>query len=152
MSIDLKHTPRDLEKGVIYFFFRPRLETENVSSLNDVQISYLLLHPTKSDVSSVQNNLRMIQIPEIALSVTGTHQRLLAFLISKDESVNNSKNDIEESKVSNATREGRFQPDARLVAEKVYVIYGDQHGRRTHFAYLLTLPSATTAAATEGLS
>ena len=129
---------------MFYFFFRPRVNTEDVSSLNDVQKSYLLLRPTKSDVSSAKQSLRMIQVPKKALPATGTHERFLAFVISSDESIKDLKDDIGESHYSTATRGERLQPAARPVAEGVYAIVGDPDGRTTHFAYLLTLPGGAT--------
>lgn len=133
-----------LEKGVFYFFFRPRVETKHVSSMTDVQKSYLLLRPTKSNISSAQNHLRIIQIPKKALPSTRTHERFLTFVVDTDESIKDLKNDIGEISYSTATRGERLQPAARPVAEGVYALVKDPDGRTTHFAYMLTLPSNAT--------
>src|ERR1700737_3184423 len=124
-----------LEKGVFYFFFRPRVNTEDVTSITDVQKSYLLLRPTKSNIASVQESLRIIQIPKKVLPKTGTHERFLGFVISSDESLENLKDDIGETTYSTATRGERLQPAARPVGEGVYAITGDANGRTSHFAY-----------------
>jgi len=133
-----------LEKGIFYFFFRPRVNTEDVHSIKDVQKSYLLLRPTSKDVSSAESKVRMIQIPKKALPATGSHERFLAFVIQSEEEIKDLKNDIGESTYSTATRGERLQPAARPVAEGVYAITGDPDGRTTHFAYLLTLPAHAT--------
>lgn len=112
--------------------------------MDDVQKSYLILRPTKSNISSAQKKLRIIQIPKKALPATGTHQRFLAFVINSDESLKDLKNDIGERTYSTATRGERLQPAARPVAEGVYAITGDPDGRTTHFVYMLTLPSKAT--------
>lgn len=133
-----------LEKGVFYFFFRPRVNVEEVNSMNDVQKAYLLLRPTKSSVDQAQKNVRIIQIPKKVLPKTGTHERFLGFVINNDEDVKNLKDDIGESTYSTATRGERPQPAARPVGEGVYAISGDSSGRTSHFAYLLTLPAHAT--------
>src|SRR5579859_1375409 len=133
-----------LEKGIFYFFLRPRVNTVEVHSLSDVQKSYLLLRPTSKDLSSGPSKLRIIQIPKKALPATGTHERFLAFVIQSEESIKDLKDDIGESTYSTATRGERVQPAARPVAEGVYAIIGDEDGRTTHFAYLLTLPAHAT--------
>ena len=133
-----------LEKGIFYFFFRPRVNVENPTSINDAQKAYLLLRPTKTDADSAQKSLRMIQIPKKALPATGTHERFLGFVIATDENVKDLKNDIGEETYSTATRGERSQPAARPVAEGVYAIVGDPDGRTTHFVYMLTSPSKAT--------
>ena len=131
-----------LEKGVFYFFFRPRVNVEDISSINDVQRSYLLLRPLKkSDVESASKDLRMILIPKKQLPSTGTHERFLGFVGSPDEHIKDLKDDIGENTYNTATRGERTQGAARPVAEGVYAIVGDPDGRTTHFAYLLTVPS-----------
>jgi hypothetical protein len=133
-----------LEKGIFYFFFRPRVNTEEVQSVNDVQKSYLLLRPTQSSAESAQKHVRIIQIPKKVLPKTGTHERFLGFVINNDEDINDLKNDIGESTYSTATKGERLQPAARPIAEGVYAISADPNGRTSHFAYLLTLPAHAT--------
>jgi len=133
-----------LEKGLFYFLFRPKVNTSDVNSINDVQKSYLLLRPTTKSISSASNKLRMIQIPKKSLPATGSHERFLGFVIQSEESIKDLKDDIGESTYSTATRGERLQPAARPVAEGVYAITGDPDGRTTHFAYLLTLPAHAT--------
>ena len=129
-----------LEKGIFYFFFRPRVNVEQVSSLTDVQKSYLLLRPTKSDTSSAGKTVRIIQIPKKALPATGTHERFLGFVLTSEENVRELKDDIGERSYSTATRGERVQGASRPVAEGVYALVGDPDGRTTHFAYSLTIP------------
>ena len=129
-----------LENGVFYFFFRPRVNVEDVTSLSDVQKSYLLLRPAKSDLSHASKDIRIIQIPKKALPATSPHERFLGFVIASEESVKVLKDDIGESTYSTATRGERLQPASRPVAEGVYALVADPDGRTTHFAYVLTVP------------
>jgi hypothetical protein len=143
-NTDFLWTSSILEKGLFYFFFRPRVQVEDVTSLADVQKSYLLLRPTKSDLESAEKSLRIIQIPKKSLPSTGTHERFLAFVIASDEHIKDLKDDIGENHYSTATRGERVQGAARPVAEGVYAIVGDANGRTSHFAYMLTLPAHAT--------
>ena len=116
-----------------------------MSSINDVQRSYLLLRPLrKSNLGSASEDVRIILIPKKQLPSTGTHDRFLGFIGASEEHIKDLKNDIGENTYNTATRGERTQGAARPVAEGVYAIVGDPDGRTTHFAYLLTLPSHAT--------
>ena len=116
------------------------MNVENISSMQDVQKSYLLLRPTTSDISSAKNSLRIIQIPKKKLPAADTHDRVLGFVIASDEDIEGLKDDIGEFNYSTATRGKRTQGAARPVAKGIYTIVGDPNGRTTHFVYLLTVP------------
>jgi hypothetical protein len=128
------------------------VNVEDVSSLSDIQKSYLLLRPTKSDPLNASNSLRIIQIPKKALPATGTHERFVGFVIASEERVKDLKDDIGERTYSTATRGERLQPAARPVAEGVYAIVGDPDGRTTHFAYVLTIPQHASVVGTFSLT
>lgn len=66
-----------MEKGVMYFFFRPRVAVEHAESLDDVQKSYIVLRPlplgAKLKDGKVQDegNNRLIVVPKKKLPVRG---------------------------------------------------------------------------------
>lgn len=72
-----------LEKGLIYFFFRPRVQTENPSSLKDVQRSYMVLLPLpegailNEEPVKGDGKYRLMAIPKKKLPGAGKHERFL---------------------------------------------------------------------------
>ena len=135
--MDLTNRSTLLERGVFYFFFGPRVEIENVPSLNDVQNPIFSFVRQKSDVCTVQKNLRIIQIPKKAPAATGTHERFLGFVISNDESVKVLKMILWRVRIL-LRLEGRdFDQLLDLLLKGYMRICGDPDGRTTHFAYLL---------------
>lgn len=66
-----------MEKGIMYFFFRPKVAVEHAASLDDVQRSYIVLRPlplgAKLKDGKVQDegNNRLIAVPKKKLPVRG---------------------------------------------------------------------------------
>lgn len=66
-----------MEKGIMYFFFRPKVAVEHAESLDDVQRSYIVLRPlplgAKLAEGKIQDegNNRLIAIPKKRLPVRG---------------------------------------------------------------------------------
>lgn len=66
-----------MEKGIMYFFFRPKVAVEHAASLEDVQRSYIVLRPlplgAKLKDGKVQDegNNRLIVVPKKKLPVRG---------------------------------------------------------------------------------
>lgn len=66
-----------MEKGIIYFFFRPKVAVEHAESLDDVQRSYIVLRPlplgaklTEGKIQDEGNN-RLIVVPKKRLPIRG---------------------------------------------------------------------------------
>lgn len=113
-----------LERGNIYFFYRPRLGQEVVRGLEDIRRFYLILKPHGKD----RYRLLIIgrkRLPEVA----DGRETYWGFV----DKVRCRPEDIEAT--LDATDE---EPAARPVGEGVYAIA--RHGDHTHLAYALELP------------
>lgn len=66
-----------MEKGVVYFFFRPKVAVEHAESLDDVQRSYIVLRPLplgeklKDEKLQVEGHNRLITVPKKKLPTKG---------------------------------------------------------------------------------
>lgn len=66
-----------MEKGIMYFFFRPKVAVEHAESLDDVQRSYIILRPLplgaelKDGKVQDEGNNRLIVVPKKKLPVRG---------------------------------------------------------------------------------
>lgn len=66
-----------MEKGIMYFFFRPKVAVEHAESLDDVQRSYIVLRPLplgaelKDGKVKDEGNNRLIVVPKKKLPVRG---------------------------------------------------------------------------------
>lgn len=120
------------ERGNIYFFYRPAVEEESPSGLQDIQQSYLVLSPEESDV------LRLIVVGRKKLPEVEEHGRYWAFvdLVTSDPSELREK--LTEDRYQTKTRGERRSPAARPAGEGVYEIA--MRDNQTYLAYALELP------------
>eukprot|EP01114_Cavostelium_apophysatum_P007918 TRINITY_DN2013_c0_g1_i6.p1 TRINITY_DN2013_c0_g1~~TRINITY_DN2013_c0_g1_i6.p1 ORF type:complete len:188 (-),score=43.01 TRINITY_DN2013_c0_g1_i6:121-684(-) len=78
---DSQSTVEMLEKGFIYFFYKPKVDTDEVEGLKDVQRLYIVLWPQghmykKGESPSMSHNVkRIIVVPKKALPSTSSHTR-----------------------------------------------------------------------------
>ena len=108
-----------LEKGLIYFFFRPRVGVESVDSLADVQRSYVLLHvlpeggklSTDVPYRADSQDLRTIIIPKKKLPSAG--DRFIGIVSKGDGKVSDVSNDLGQSTYETATLGQRVTQSAR---------------------------------------
>ena len=108
-----------LEKGLIYFFFRPRVGVDSVDSLADVQRSYILLHvlpeggklSTDAPYRADSQDLRTIIVPKKKLPSTG--DRFIGIVSKGDGKVGEVSNDLGQSTYETATRGQRVTQSAR---------------------------------------
>ncbi|KAL2761073.1 hypothetical protein ACRALDRAFT_2039571 [Sodiomyces alcalophilus JCM 7366] len=133
-----------LEKGIIYVFYRPRVNVTDPESLQDVARSYLLLRPLAPDARLGEGpigdhgNSRLFVIPKKALP-RSPGERLMAFVDMAHVSFQQLKDDF----LKGAERETKTKgtshiPPATPAAEGVYAITST--GRESHLVYVLTLP------------
>ncbi|KAJ9296862.1 hypothetical protein DTO271G3_5061 [Paecilomyces variotii] len=133
-----------LEKGIIYFFFRPRVNVEEPHSLNDVARSFCVLRPTPLgatlDKGRVEaQNCRLLMLPKKKFPTSG-RERDMGFV----EKAGMSMKDLHEQFIAGgsyetSTRGERTKPEAKPYAEGVYAITSTK--RASHLAYILTVPS-----------
>ena len=135
-----------LEKGIIYFFFRPRVNVEEPEGVGDVSRSFIVLRPTPkgavlgSEQGSVaaEAHCRLLMVPKKKFPTTG-RERDMGFVEKGGISVK----ELDESFIAGdsyetQTRGERTVPKAKPYAEGVYAI--TTTARASHLAYVITIP------------
>lgn len=136
-----------LEKGVIYFFYRPRVNVSEPHSVDDVARSFVVLRPTPlgATLGQAQGSLeagakcRLMLLPKKKFPTSG-RERDMAFV----EKVGQTMKELQENFIAGeeyqtSTRGERSVPEAKPYAEGVYAITSTK--RASHLAYILTVPA-----------
>ena len=123
---------RILEEGDLFFFYRPKVGTEEVQSLDEVQRLYLVLAPRDREV------YRRIVIGRKRVPGVAGHERNWAFVDRVAKRPEPIEEELERERYRTKTRGERVQPEARPAGEGVYAI--TTHGDHVHLAYELELP------------
>ncbi|KAK3363217.1 hypothetical protein B0T25DRAFT_526615 [Lasiosphaeria hispida] len=133
-----------LEKGIIYFFFRGRVDVDEPSDINDIARSFILLRPIEKDAKlgsgpiGDAGNSRLCGIPKKVLPQSG-RDRWIAFVEKAGTSFEQLKKEFLSSEDYTTKTVGtRHTPAATPVGEGVYAITST--GRESHLVYMLTLP------------
>lgn len=133
-----------LEKGIIYFFFRSRVNVEEPSAVSDIARSHIILRPIEQDAKlgsgtiGDAGNSRLCLIPKKTLPQSG-YDRWTAFVEKSGASFQQLKDEfLASSDYQTKTAGTRHTPAATPVGEGVYAITST--GRESHLAYILTLP------------
>jgi len=136
-----------LEKGFIYFFFRPRVNIEDPHSIGDVARSFFVLRPTAlgaefdHDQGPVDKGAqcRLMMLPKKKFP-TSAFERDMGFVEKAGHSMQSlQENFIAGKTYQTATRGERHTEEARPYAEGVYAI--THTPRASHLAYILTIPA-----------
>jgi hypothetical protein len=134
-----------LEKGIIYFFFRGRVNVDAPSSTSDIARSHIILRPIEQDAKlgsgpiGDAGNSRLCLIPKKTLPQSG-RDRWTAFVEKTGASFQQLKDEfLASSEYETKTAGTRHTPAATPVGEGVYAITST--GRASHLAYVLTLPA-----------
>jgi hypothetical protein len=132
MAQVIAHENPLIERGDIYFLYRPRVETEKVHGLQDVERFYILLKPWQEHLH------RLIIVGRKLLPDPEKHDRFWAFVwrVFKDRATLHEELDSREYQTK--TRGVRRVPPVRPAAEGVYALL--RHGDHTHLAYVIELP------------
>lgn len=125
---------RTLERGDIYFFYRPRVEEEDPEERADLQRLYMVLS------ADDKARYRLIvmghkQLPEAGRS---RNNRRWGFIDMVRKSPKSIRRALSEETYSTKTRGERHLPDARPAGEGVYRLL--RHHDHTHLVYALELP------------
>ncbi|MFL5963261.1 MAG: hypothetical protein ACJ757_10265 [Gaiellaceae bacterium] len=125
---------RILERGNLFFFFfyRPRVETDRVDDLGDVQRFFLVLEPDGA------RRFRRLVVGRKRLPDPSERERTWAFVAEVAKRPEELQDELERKVYETKTRGTRVQPEARPAGEARYAIV--DHEGHTHIAYALELP------------
>lgn len=133
-----------LEKGIVYFFIRGRVNTDEPEGVDDIARSYMLLRPIPKDARlgkgpmGDSGNTRVLALPKKTFPVN-QNDKFMVFVDMSKASYQDLKDDFLTSwEYATKTVGTRHKPQATPIAEGVYTITST--GRESHFAYILTLP------------
>jgi hypothetical protein len=123
-----------LERGNVYFLFRPKVEEENPEKLEDVQRMFVVLSP-----EGLQRYRLLVvgrkQLPEPEQSGQEKHWGFVDSVTKNPETIESR---LDPQTYETKTRGERHLPAVRPIGEGVYRIV--RHDNHTHFAYSLELP------------
>jgi hypothetical protein len=124
-----------LERGHIYFFYRPRVDHEAAKSLDDVRRLYLVLSARRR-----ARVYRLVIVAEKRLpSLDGEGDRTSWGFVEKVASRADAiEDELDAETYETKTRGTRHLPAARPAGEGVYAIV--RHEDHTHLAHVLELP------------
>ncbi|MFO7962998.1 MAG: hypothetical protein R6U50_03670 [Desulfobacterales bacterium] len=123
-----------LERGNIYFMYRPKVEEEDPQNVSDIQRMYMILSPEGEDL------FRLAIIGRKRLPDPGEKgkARNWGFVDMVRNSPKSIRNALRGESYSTKTRGERHTPAARPLGEGVYRIL--RHSGHTHLVYALELP------------
>lgn len=124
--------PDIVERGDIFFLYRPRVDEDDPESLSDVQRFFIVLRPED------RKKLRLLVVGRKRLPDVGRHERNWGFVGTVTRSADAIERDLREQEYGTATRGEQRQPAARPAGEGRYVIA--LLGGQMHLAYVLELP------------
>jgi hypothetical protein len=126
------HENQLLERGDIYFLYRPRVGVDEVRSLKQVERFYILLKPWRT------HKYRLIIVGRKKLPDPDDHDRFWAFVYRVFADRNSVSKELGAQEYATKTRGVRKVAPVRPAAEGIYAVV--QHGDHTHLTYVLELP------------
>jgi hypothetical protein len=134
-----------LERGVVYFFTRGRVNVDDPESMADIARSYLILRPVPADQDfggaplSGAKTARVLVLPRKTLP-RRRGDRMMAFVDRADATMAELKDEfLEGTEYETKTAGTRRIPAATPVGEGVYAMTST--GKESHLCYILTLPT-----------
>jgi hypothetical protein len=121
-----------LERGNIYFVYRPKVEHTAAEGLEDVQRFFVILSPHGKELH------RLIVVGRKRLPAIDSQERNWAFVQKVARKPEDIEDDLDRLVYPTATRGERHLSPARPAGEGVYVIA--RHDDHTHLAFALELP------------
>src|ERR671910_192852 len=126
-----------IEQGDIFFFYRPKVDTEEVKGIKDVQRFYMVTSPEDN------NKYRLFlvgqkQLPEILEGKSTSEEKNWALNILTTSNPNDIQNELMPAEYTTETRGKRRLAAATPTGEGKYTII--KHGNHTELAYILELP------------
>jgi hypothetical protein len=128
-----QQTIKVLERGDIYFIYRPKIEETSPEGVEDVQRLFMLLSPQE------KKRYRLLVIGRKRLPAIGDRgERTWGFVEKASRTLRGLREDLAPATYQTKTRGKRTQSTTRPAGEGVYVIV--RHGDHTHLVYALELP------------
>ncbi|TVY52902.1 hypothetical protein LSUE1_G009699, partial [Lachnellula suecica] len=133
-----------LEKGIIYFFFRPRVNITEPQGIEDVARSYIVLRPlplgAKLGDGPLEDtgNARLLALPKKMLPKSKT-DRFLVFVDKANAHIKDLREQFSGNEYATQTSGTSNTQPAAPFAEGIYAITST--GRESHLAYQLTVPT-----------
>jgi hypothetical protein len=121
-----------VEKGDIYFAYRPRVEEQEAEGLKDVQRFYMVMKPEG------QVRFRVAVLGRKRLPQAERHERIWGFIESVAKSGGEVEKEFRERHYGTQTRGERTLASVRPAGEGVYALI--RRGRNLHLTYELELP------------
>ncbi|MDQ1668084.1 MAG: hypothetical protein QOE40_145 [Actinomycetota bacterium] len=123
---------RIVEKGEVFFFYRPRVGLDEVRDLADVQRFFFVIEPDAA------RRFRRIVVGRKRLPDPLQHERVWAYVAEVADDPAQLRDELERQTYETRTRGLRLQPEARPAGEGRYAIV--EHHRHSHLAYVLEIP------------
>jgi Protein of unknown function (DUF2795) len=126
-----------IEQGDIFFFYRPKVDTEEVKGIKDVQRFYMVVSPEDN------NKYRLFligqkQLPEIVGGKSTSEEKNWALNILTTNNPNDIQKELMPAEYTTETRGKRRLAAAAPAGEGKYTIV--KHDSHTELAYILELP------------
>jgi hypothetical protein len=122
-----------LERGNIYFAYRPRVDVQTVHGLEDVQRLSVILGPRGRD------SYRLIVIGQKRLPAVDGDRTAWGFVEKVASDPEAVEDELDPKRYLTTTHGERDRPAARPAGEGVYAIV--RHRGHTHLVYVLELPA-----------
>jgi Protein of unknown function (DUF2795) len=129
-----------IEQGDIFFFYRPKVDTEEVKDIKDVQRFYMVTTPEKQKKNEIYR-LFLIgqkQLPEIIEGKSTSEEKNWALNILTTSNPDDVHKELLPAEYTTETRGKRRLAAAAPAGEGKYKIV--KHDNHTELAYLLELP------------
>lgn len=128
---------KTLEHGDIFFFYRPKVDTEVVKNIDNVQRFYMVTSPENSNVNRIFL-LGQKQLPQITEARSSSEERNWALNIATSSDPEEIRKEFLPAEYETETRGTRRVGAAVPVGEGKYSIV--EHEGHTELAYILEIP------------
>jgi hypothetical protein len=151
-NYDNDYNERFIESGDIFFFYRPKIDTEEVKDIEDVQRFYMITSPdvTNKDKENKYYRLFLLgrkKMPEIVKGKSTSEERNWALNILCSSNPEEIHNELLSAEYSTKTKGKRRIAAAQPAGEGKYSII--KHDGHTELAYILEIPEVPGPTQTE---
>lgn len=126
--------PDTLEEGHLYFVWRPKVEEDQPSSVDDVERFYIVMRPDGGRL------FRLLLVGNKHLPEIGRHERCWGFIETITQDGKTMEQGLRQTTYRTKTRGERTLHAARAGGEAVYALLRD--GSSTFLSYVLSRPDS----------